>query len=330
MVTLFPDHFVVQDLQTRTLIGKGKLRDGLYYWDRYVSRLDSMALATQQSGTPSDIWHQRLGHPSFEKLHALLIRDSIDSCHKVDHCDVCVRAKQTRLPFQSSSIKTSDGFELFHYDIWGAYRTPSLTSARYLLTIVDDYSRAVWVYLLKHKSEVGSILPTICTMIRTQFGHAARRIRADNGFEFQSQHIRQYYDAHGIILDTSCTDTPQQNGVVERKHRHILEMARALRFQSGLPLRFWGDCVLASCYLINRLPVKPIDNDIHYQRLFGSTPDYGRLRTFGCLAYTHNNQKGIDKFGNVVDQVSLLAIHMDRKDIVSTILLVIISLSPEM
>ncbi|CAN0924366.1 Retrovirus-related Pol polyprotein from transposon RE2 [Linum grandiflorum] len=207
-VTFFPDRFVIQDLQTGTLIGKGKLRDGLYYWDEDVSRLDSMALATQQSGTPYDVWHQRLGHPSFEKLHTLFIRDSIDSCNKVDHCDVCVRAKQTRLPFQSSSIKTNDCFELLHCDIWGPYQTPSLTGARYFLTIVDDYSRAVWVYLLKHKSEVGSILPTFCTMIRTQFGYAVRRIRADNGLEFQSQHIRKYYDAHGIILETSCTDTP--------------------------------------------------------------------------------------------------------------------------
>lgn len=75
-------------------------------------------------------------------------------------------------------------------------------------------------------------------MVRNQFGKGVIRIRTDNGVEFQSRCLLDYYSENGILLETSCTDTPQQNGVVERKHRHILDVARALRFEAGLPIEF--------------------------------------------------------------------------------------------
>jgi len=82
---------------------------------------------------------------------------------------------------------------------------------------------------------------------------------------------------------SSCIDTPQQNGVVERTHRHLLEVARALRFQAHLPIKFWGECVLTAAYLINRLPVSSFQNKVPYKKLLGKVPQYEHLRTFGCL-----------------------------------------------
>ena len=101
-----------------------------------------------------------------------------------------------------------------------------------------------------------------------------------------------YYKEKGINLQTSCPYTPQQNGVVERKHRHILEVARALRFQAGLPIDFWGECVLTTCYLINRVPSKVINNKTPFEILLGRKPNYDNLRVFGYLVYAHNKQGG--------------------------------------
>lgn len=81
--------------------------------------------------------------------------------------------------------------------------------------------------------------------------------------------------------------------MVERKHRHILEMARALRFHPGLPIQLWGECVLTAVYIINRLPSK-VKKKTLYEILFGKKPNYEHMRVFGCLAYVLKNKKRIE------------------------------------
>lgn len=100
--------------------------------------------------------------------------------------DSCVKAKLTRLPFPNSSIKSYSCFDLIQCDIWGSYRIPSFLGAKYFLTIVDDFSRAVWVYLTRHKHEASNSLISFHDMINTQFGKSIKRIRSDNGGKFSS------------------------------------------------------------------------------------------------------------------------------------------------
>ncbi|OMO75305.1 Integrase, catalytic core [Corchorus capsularis] len=287
------DFCVIQDLPSRRLIGVGRLRDGLYYLEPV--RNGGVAMSVNK-GKDSSVWHRRLGHASNEKIQQIQLSCCEVVCENVLHCDSCLRAKQTRLPFSISGIKSVSCFDLIHCDIWGGYKTASSSGAHYFLTIVDDFSRGVWVYLMKYKSEVSHYLIMFCNMIATQFGKKVKQIRTDNGPEFQSNCMLDYYKEHGIVLQTSCTDTPQQNGIVERKHRHVLETARALRFQANLPIRFWGECVLTATYIINRLPSKVINNKTPFEMLFGKKPEYDHLRVFGCLVYAHDNSKRGDKF----------------------------------
>ena len=133
-------------------------------------------------------------------------------------------------------------------------------------------------------------------MVEVQFENKIKRIRCDNGGEFTSNNMLNFYNEKGILLETTCPHTPQQNGVVERKHRHLLETARALMFDANLPKSFWGECILTAAYVINRLPSKVIKNKMPFELLFNQKPNYDFLRVFGCLAYFMNTNTKGDKF----------------------------------
>lgn len=111
---------------------------------------------------------------------------------------------------------------------------------RYFLTIVDDFTRSVWVYMLKRKDEVFNMFVSFYNMVFTQFDKKVKVGRSDNGTEFVNNKMSEFFffNNNGIIHQTSCAYTPQQNGIAERKHRHLLNVARSLMFQGGFLLCF--------------------------------------------------------------------------------------------
>lgn len=146
------------------------------------------------------------------------------------------------------------------------------------------------------KSEVSTLLQNFCAMADKQFGKSVKMIRTDNGTEFMV--LKSYFQKNGIVHQTSCVDTPQQNGRVERKHRHILNIARACLFQGRLPIDFWGESVMTAAHIINRTPSSVLDGKTPYELLHGKPPVFDLLRVFGCLCYAHRRTRDKDKFGD--------------------------------
>ncbi|KAK3016293.1 hypothetical protein RJ639_007613 [Escallonia herrerae] len=253
----------------------------------------TVASVSESESESYELWHRRMGHPSSQPLIHLPTVSVVSPSLKTI-CDVCCRAKHSRTVFPDSTSRAMDIFGLVHCDIWGPYRVSTISGTKYFLTIVDDYSRVVWVYLMHDKGQTGTLLRNFCNMVHTQFGKLVKIIRSDNGHEFDSQPMTQFYNDHGILHQTSMVDTPKQNGRVERKHRHILEVARALRFQANLPIEFWGECVLTAAHLINRTPSAILKHKTPHELLFQKVPSYSHLRVFGCLCYAHT--KFADKF----------------------------------
>lgn len=141
----------------------------------------------------------------------------------------------------------------------------------YFFTIVDDYTRSIWVYLLRVNSEVPNILQSSFTLVETQLHIKIKSLKSDNGRQFD---IKDLYAFKGVIHQLSYIDTPQQNSVVERQHQNILNVARAFIFKSNIPLYFWVDSILTATYLINQIPTPFLSNKSPYEFLFKVAPTY--------------------------------------------------------
>lgn len=211
---------------------------------------------------------------------------------------LCPQARQHKLPYTLSEIHTTKIFDLIHVDTWGPYHTPTQEGYKYFVIIVDDFSRVTWTFLVTTKRVAGLVLKNFVQMIETQFQIRLNTIRTDNAFELGSSlELRSFFTKKkGITHQTICPHTPQQNGVVERKHKNLLKTSRALLFQSKLPIRFWGDCVLTTTFLINRFPSRILNNKTPNEVLFGTPPIYSNLKTFGCLCFVLTMEKHRDKF----------------------------------
>ena len=122
-------------------------------------------------------------------------------------CHICPLAKQCRLPFSSSVISSIKPFELIHCDIWGRYRHPSISGAYYFLTIVDDFTRFTWIFLMRHEDETQSFLKRFFSYVFTQFDTHIKTVRSDNGGECIS--LRSFFHDNGVIFQHSCVYTPQ-------------------------------------------------------------------------------------------------------------------------
>ena len=113
----------------------------------------------------------------------------------------------------SSSI-----FELVHVDLCGPFSVSTAKGFIFFLTIVDDFSKCTWVYLLKTKSETQIIIRLFCNIVETQFNTKVKCIKSDNGTEF---FMKDFFKTKGILHQLTGVETPQQNVVVERKHQCI-------------------------------------------------------------------------------------------------------------
>ncbi|KAG7534049.1 Ribonuclease H-like superfamily [Arabidopsis thaliana x Arabidopsis arenosa] len=154
--------------------------------------------------------------------------------------------------------------------------------------VVDS---SIWHSRLGHPSIFKTDIVT--DMVETQYKTVVKAVRSDNAPEPKFVDL---FKSKGIMAYHSCPETPEQNSVVERKHQHILNVARSLMFQSRISEEYWGDCVLTAVFLINRLPTSLLNNKSPHEVMTSKKPDYTGLRVFGCLCYSSTSSKNRNKF----------------------------------
>ena len=258
--------FLIQDLPIRKILYVGLSKDGVYpipsnpnlSLTSCFNSVQNLAFVTVK---PHHIllWHHRLGHPSSKILLSTLkpIFPSI-SLSQIDEvyssCEYCISAKMHRFHLNKTPIVSTSLLELVHSDVWGPSPLTSLLGFNYYVIFVDDYSCFTWLFLLKHKNEVLSIFKHFKFMVETQFNSKLKILRTDNGSEYINNEFKSFCSTFGILHQSSCPHTPEQNGVSERKHRHMVETSLTLLYQSHLPLNYWSYAFSAATYLINRMP----------------------------------------------------------------------------
>ena len=259
-VIFHSSHCIFQDNLTKMTIGIGRERNGLYYLEDHQNiTAPAHGFQTKRETFNREkifLWHCRLGHPSFTYLERVFPKLFSNISVSSLRCEQCIYAKSHRVPFKVSFNKSTIPFSCVHTDVWGPFSTASASGHKYFVSFIDDCTRVSWVYLMKSKSDVLHIIPQFYNMILTQFNTKVKVFHSDNGREFVNQSLAVFMTQHGILHQTTCVYTPQQNGIAERKNRHILEVARALCFAMHVPKRFWTEAVLTAVFLINRMPAR--------------------------------------------------------------------------
>ena len=229
--------------------------------------------------------HRRLGHLSYPNMKLIL-----PNINESKVCEICVMAKHSRKPLAKRKISLPiKPLDKVHTDVCSLPEM-SMNGEKYFVTFIEEYTYALYtvVHLLKEKSEVFKYYQQyesrICTLLNER---GIKMLYCDNGGEYTSNEFKSHAASRGTELRYTIRDTPALNGVAERMNRTLLDRARALLFDSGMPNRFWGHAIATAVYLINRSPTRALPGNVTpYEMLKNEKPNYSNLRIFGCVAYS--------------------------------------------
>jgi hypothetical protein len=252
-----------------------------------TAAVSSVAAVTSENCSDSKLWHIRLGHMSQLGLAELSKRGLLKGYNnnELEVCEHCIFGKHKRVKFNTSVHITEGILDYVHADLWGASWKHSLGGYRYMLTIIDDYSRRVFSYFLKHKHEAFDAFKAWKVMVEKQIERKVKVLRTDNGMEFCSNEFKFFCKKEGIVRHHTIPHTPQQNGVAKRMNRTIISKACCMLSNASMGRQFWAEAAFTACYLINRSPSTAIKKKTPMEVWSDSPSDHSQLKVFGCTAY---------------------------------------------
>jgi transposase InsO family protein len=268
------------------------------YW---IEVLDSDEHAKAVVAMDDDLWHTRFGHVHDAGLKRIVDGDMVRGISKFSHssqCIICAEGKISRKPLTAVyEIRSKNILDLIHIDLCGPMQCNSLGGAKYFLSIIDDFSRYMFVFLLKNKSDAIEKLIEFSQQCITQNKQPPKIIKSDNGGEFNSTVFQNYCKKKGIIRQFTAAYTPEQNGIAERSNRTIVEMTRCILNQRKIPTVFWGEAVKTAVYLRNRCARKK-SKKTAYELWHQRKPTVSHLKVFGCVAVAQNPLYRHNKLSN--------------------------------
>nr|GEZ08786.1 retrovirus-related Pol polyprotein from transposon TNT 1-94 [Tanacetum cinerariifolium] len=275
----FDQLFEINDLKAQSqekdmIIMKLKERTKSLNGDMMAS--SPIFLLSKASKTKSWLWHRHLSHLKFGAINHLAKQGLVRGLPKLkfekDHlCSAYAMGKSKKKSHKPKSEDTNqEKLYLLHMDLCGLMRVESVNRKKYILVIVDDYSRFTWVKCLRSKDEAPDFIIKFLKMIQV-------RLKV------------------GISHKTSIARSPQQNGVVKRRNRTLIEAARTMLIYAQAPLFLWAEVVAIACYTQNRSIIRLHNGKTPYELLHNKLPGLSFLHVFGALCYPTNDSENLGK-----------------------------------
>ena len=285
---------------------------------RSVNRLYKVILAADtvqvlqiSEATESYKWHARLGHVNTNTMKLMISKELVTGIPpleiKTETCVSCLRGKQARSPFPKTTLhRATQPLDLVYGDLCGPITPTTPAQKRYVFVLIDDFSRYMWIILLKEKSEAFDKFKHFKAVTELETGATIKTFRTDRGGEFSSHEFNLYCNKNGITRHLTAPYSPQQNGVVERRNRTLLEMTRSILKHMDVPSWLWGEATRHATYLINRIATRSLAGGTPYEALRNKKPNLRHLRVFGCVCHARTETAGRKK----LDDRSRVLVHL--------------------
>ncbi len=320
-VTFDPNGCFVEDVKNQgKLIAKGENNGRMLTLDVNMHEVNSMLFTHGKGARDIGIWQKQVGHVNLQCFKLMEKQNLIRGLPKfgtkevmLKVCEACQLGKQARHPFPSQTTHVSSKrLEMMQLDVWTT-KTESIGECRYYVSFIDNHTRKVWVYFMKHKGEVFQHFLNFKAMVEKEKGVSIKCLKSDGGGEYFSNEFSEYLKEHGIQRKYSCSYSPQQNGVAERKNKHIIKIARAMLNEKNLPYYFWVEAVATIVYIMNRKPTAIVHGMTLEEKFIGKKPNVSNLKVFGCIAYVHVPDEKKSKLNPNFDKFIFIGYSLEQK-----------------
>ncbi|KAA0034863.1 gag/pol protein [Cucumis melo var. makuwa] len=232
------------------------------------------------------LWHLRLGHMNLNRIEKLVKNGLLSELEEnsLPVCESCLEGKMTKRPFTGKGHISKEPLELVHSDLCGPMNAKARGGFEYFITFTDDYSRYGYVYLMQHKSEALEKFKEYKAEVENKLSKTIKTFRSDRGGEYMDLKFQNYLMECEIVSQLSAPGTPQQNGVLERRNRTLLDMVWSMMSYAHLPNSFRGYAVQATVYILNCVPSKSI-SEIPLKLWIGHKGSLRHFRIWGCQAH---------------------------------------------
>ncbi|KAJ9562289.1 hypothetical protein OSB04_007449 [Centaurea solstitialis] len=288
---------------------EGTRRSNLYTVNFRKQRpFTEVCLLSKATFNQNVLWHRRLSHLNYATINQLAKTGLVTGLPSLRFTkeQLCSACEMGKIKKSSHKLKvehnTSKPLQLIHMDLCGPMRVQSINGRKYVLVIVDDFSRYTWVNFLRSKDSASDIIISFIRNVQVRLQLPVQVIHTDNGTEFKNRKLDSFLDSVGITHTFSAARTPQQNGVVERKNRTLVEAARTMLTFSKLPLHFWAEAVASACFTQNRSLITKRFMKTPYELVYNRPPSIKFFRVFGCECYVKNDKDNLDKFSPKGDE----------------------------